>query len=260
MIWPPPISICCIPRPAPRNSQPQANRTTASRPVNTAAPSRRGNACDMGRTPLVQTPLVAEMEMRELAVGILQVKRDRAAGLADAAGDLGLSELEALRKIDAHAMLGPGHRVADRFASRDDEARNLDPRASRIDVHVETYRVELRRMLGRAHGAKHPPHRGHVLGFLPRQDLHQRIALAGIRALIDDELHATVALMHRGRPVIGGHSPQTIQPDIAEMSLVDMIACDRFAEALVRQRVELAGTGIDTIAVGEFGTLDFPFD
>jgi hypothetical protein len=56
------------------------------------------------------------------------------------------------------------------------------------------------------------------------------------------------------------HSTQTIQRDIAEVPLVDLIAGDGLAKSLVRQRVELAGASIDTVAVGEFGALDFPFD
>jgi len=67
----------------------------------------------------------------------IQVKRNWAAGLAGAAGDLGLSELETLREIDAHAMLGPCHRVADRFAVRSNDAGDLDPRPPSLEIPFE---------------------------------------------------------------------------------------------------------------------------
>ena len=57
------------------------------------------------------------MNMRELAVGILQVERDWAADLAGAAGDLGLSELEALREIDTNAMFRAGDPLNDAMTS-----------------------------------------------------------------------------------------------------------------------------------------------
>ena len=57
------------------------------------------------------------MQMRKLAVGVLEIQRDRPIGLAGAAANLGQTKLEALQEIDAHAMLGAGNGVADGLAA-----------------------------------------------------------------------------------------------------------------------------------------------
>ena len=86
---------------------------------------------------------MAEMNMRELAVGILQVERDGAVDLTGAAGDLGLSELEALREIDTNAMFRAGDRITDRLADREHDAWNIEPRAASVHIDVEGNGMEL---------------------------------------------------------------------------------------------------------------------
>jgi hypothetical protein len=135
---------------------------------------------------------------------------------------------------DAHAMLRTRDRVADRFTGREHEAWNFDPCAARVHIDFKGDGMEHRRMLIRAHGTEYPPHCGHVLSFLARQYFYQCLSLAYVSTLIDNELHAAVALVHCTRPTIAGGGAQTIQPDIAEMSLINLLSRERFAEPLVR--------------------------
>ena len=116
---------------------------------------------------LVQASFVAEMNMRELAVGILQVERDRADDLAGAAADLGQPNSKLCGKSIRTRCSAPvtGLRIGSPVKAPRPEHR---AGAARVDVDVEGDRMEQGRVLGRAHCAEHPPHRGHVLGFLSR--------------------------------------------------------------------------------------------
>jgi hypothetical protein len=59
---------------------------------------------------------MAEVNMGKLAIGILEVERDGASGLAGSARDLSLTKFEAFREIDAHAMLSTYYRIPYRLA------------------------------------------------------------------------------------------------------------------------------------------------
>jgi hypothetical protein len=74
---------------------------------------------------------------------------------------------------------------------------------------------------------------------LARHYFYQCLSLAYVSTLIDDELHTAVTLVHCTRPAIDGDGAQAIQPNIAEMSLVNLVSRERFAEPLVRKCVEL---------------------
>ena len=56
------------------------------------------------------------MDVGELCVGVRQIQLDLAAGLGSAAGGLSDAELEPMRQIDASAVLGTRHGIADRLA------------------------------------------------------------------------------------------------------------------------------------------------
>src|SRR5471032_1590393 len=108
------------------------------------------------------------MDVRELAVSVLEIERDCAGGLTGAAADLSQAKLEALRKVDTHAVLGARYGVFNRFTLHGHDARDVDLRAARIHIDVELNWTKQGWMLGRAHRAEHPPYGGHILGILAR--------------------------------------------------------------------------------------------
>ena len=110
------------------------------------------------------------------------------------------------------------------------------------------------------HRRVHPPHRRHFVRFLTRHDSHQRIALFGVRALVDDELHRAVAEVNRTRPLVNRRAAQAVKLHVAKMPRLDLIAHRSFAPAVRWQPVELAGTAVRTIAIAEFLALNRPFD
>jgi len=109
---------------------------------------------------------MTEMQMRELAVRVLQIERYRTAGLAAGTADLSQSKFEAIREIDAYAMLCTSDRVSQGFAPNCRHTWNLDSSTAGVDIDIKGDGMKQGRMLGRGHGAKHPPHRRHFLGVL----------------------------------------------------------------------------------------------
>jgi hypothetical protein len=66
---------------------------------------------------LIDDTLVAEMDVGELGVGVFEVRqRDLSGRPGRAAAGFGDAELDAVGHLDARAVLGAGHRVADRLA------------------------------------------------------------------------------------------------------------------------------------------------
>src|SRR5262249_10762495 len=96
--------------------------------------------------------------------------------------------------------------------------------------------------------------------LLARQDFEQCVALRGIGTLVDDDLHGAITLVHRRRPMPCSRHPQSVEPHLAEITLLDLPCPRRFAETVCRQGVELARASVRAIAVGELGRLDAPFD
>src|SRR6516164_11410138 len=102
--------------------------------------------------------LVTEMDVREVDMSVLDAgERDRGSRLCRAAAHLRSAELEAMRQIDADAVLGASHRVADRLADRLDDARHAETTAPGGDIDLVFDGLEPRRQLGRRHRRKHPP-------------------------------------------------------------------------------------------------------
>jgi hypothetical protein len=64
--------------------------------------------------------------------------------------------------------------------------------------------------------------------------------------------------MYGARPSIGVDGSESIEPDIAEMALIDPPTDDRTAIAVGRQRIELTRATEIAIAVGDVWTFDFP--
>jgi hypothetical protein len=72
---------------------------------------------------LIDDAFVAEMDVGELGVGVLEVRqRDLSGRPGRAAAGFGDAELDAFGHLDTRAVLGSGHRVADRLADRLDDA------------------------------------------------------------------------------------------------------------------------------------------
>ena len=82
---------------------------------------------------LVEKAMATQVEPSELPVAVVQTRqRDRSCRAGGRAAYLSYAILEAVREIDASAMLGPGHRVPYRLTSCFDipGTRNLPRRAS----------------------------------------------------------------------------------------------------------------------------------
>src|SRR4029077_14716634 len=75
------------------------------------------------------------MDVGELGVGVFEVRhRDLSGRPGRAAVSFGDAELDAVGHLDARAVLGPGHRAADRFADRLDDAGHPDMTAPGFDI------------------------------------------------------------------------------------------------------------------------------
>src|SRR6516162_894951 len=158
------------------------------------------------------------------------------------------------------AMLSPGDRVADRFARRCHQARDIQPRPPGFDIDLEVDRQKQRGQLVRRHGREHPPNGRHVLGLLARHDLDERVALARIRLVLDYQLDGAVALVDRPGEMNYERAIEAVEADVAEMSLVDFPGSRRLAKAMGRQRVELTRTAVGAIAVRKLIGADAPID
>src|SRR3954447_11522618 len=78
------------------------------------------------------------MNVRELPIRAHKVREvDRSTGPGRGAADLGNTEFEPVRQVDAHAVLGAGHRVADRLTDRLNNAGHPEPPPPRLDVHLK---------------------------------------------------------------------------------------------------------------------------
>jgi hypothetical protein len=64
--------------------------------------------------------------------------------------------------------------------------------------------------------------------------------------------------MNRARPARDQSGAEAIEPDITVVAFVELIADERLAIAVRRQRVELARASVRAVAVGEFAAFDVP--
>src|SRR5262249_37801551 len=149
-------------------------------------------------TRLPDHPAMAQMQLVELAVAVLELDPELAVRPRKAAADLGDPELEAVRQVDAHAVLRP-LRVDDRLAARLDQARDGDARAPRGDVAGEVDRREERREDAAQRAVIYIEVRRAGLGILALEDPAQRVALGRVGAGVDHDLPGPVALVDRAR-------------------------------------------------------------
>ena len=102
------------------------------------------------------------------------------------------------------------HDVRDRHNLGLDNAVNpaLADTVFRVDLDMDR-RIE-RLVLGRAHGGKDKPHRGHLMGVFASHDRFERRALVLGRGVIDDQLERPIAFMDRSRPFINARRAQAV--------------------------------------------------
>src|SRR5882672_2078063 len=196
----------------------------------------------------------------ELAVGVIEFEPDRGSSNAARTADLGDLELDAVRNVDAYAVLLAGGRALDRSALRLEHSRDQHAGGACLDVHFILDALEEWFVHGVRHGAKHPPVRGPRLGFLAVKNPEQRRALLRVCALIDDRLQLALGLEDRTGPRIQHCELQPRERHGAEMPVVDADYLETVAVPVIRPRLELAGTGVDAIAARELIALDVPVD
>jgi hypothetical protein len=81
---------------------------------------------------------LTEMDVRKLAVGVVEFEADRGAGLRPTAVDIGHGKFEAFRLLDADPMLGPGDAVKDRGLARFGDAVDARPRGTSVDIKLKS--------------------------------------------------------------------------------------------------------------------------
>src|SRR5712691_9120985 len=112
--------------------------TTNVRLPNTTARSWRrtpkSRSAVTGGRGLIDNAFVAEVEVGELPVGVFEAgERDRAGRVGRGAAHLSDAVFKPVWQFDAGAVLGAGHRVADRLADRLDDAGNAEMAAPSLD-------------------------------------------------------------------------------------------------------------------------------
>src|SRR5262245_5899800 len=165
-----------------------------------------------------------------------------------------------MRKHYLRAMLLARDRISDGLGA--DVNNSSDRKASLalllVKLKLNRFKYWLVKDLG--HGCNDIENRCEWLGFLPTQNLQQCFSLLLIGALIDDRQCLAMALMDRTRPSKDCGSLDAVQPDIAEMALIDSQGDDCAAITSREYGIELTGASPVTIAGGELGPLDHPVD
>src|SRR5439155_9464357 len=125
---------------------------------------------------VISDTLVAEMDVGELGMRAFEVgQRDLPSDPGCAAAGFGYAELDTFGHLNTRTMLGPGHRVADRFADRLYDAWHPKITAPGFDIDGNLDRQEKRFQLVRAHSREDPPYGRSIVGLRAREDLQQRI-------------------------------------------------------------------------------------
>src|SRR3954447_26135775 len=147
----------------------------------------------------------------ELAVGVLNLERDRPRRFCRGATNLGQLELYPMRNVDAHPMLLTSRRAHDWSPVRLKHTRDHDPRSTPLDVDLELNRPEQRRVNRARHGVEHPPVRLGLFGLATMANRDQGFALTLVGALVNDGLHRAPALKDGAWPGIQQGKVEAIQ-------------------------------------------------
>src|SRR5262245_40222581 len=202
---------------------------------------------------------LAEMNLGELAVRVDKLQSDRPRRLGPAASDFGKRVFETVDHVDAHAVLRPGHRIEDRFATAFGQAGHDQASLSPSDVELKLERSEDRIVQFVQRGREYVEDRLPGLGVLTGEDAQQRRPLRLGCAFVDHHRRFALALVDRTRPAEDSDELQAIELGRAVMTLLDLEAADRLAMSVRRQSVELAGAAVGAVAVDELTSLDGPF-
>ena len=165
-----------------------------------------------------------------------------------------LGVLESVRQGDARPVRRLRHRIEDRFGPGLDDAGYREVADPRCDVRREKDRLELRLVhLGERRCQRIEDGGG---GAAPPGKYGQdRLTLLLVGALVDDRLTLAVAVMDRTRPGEERHPVQPVQPDVAEMPVVDPHGHGRTAITPARELVELARAAPIAAAGAQFRSL-----
>jgi len=174
------------------------------------------------------------MNTRELPVGVVEIKFDFARSLRAPASDLGKAKLKTVGNIDTHPVFRASDGVSNGLAGRFYESRHHEPSSPGIDVNLELNRLGERFQFGGAHSRVHPPRRRRLGGVLPSHDPQERVALLGRCTLVDNQLHPSVAFVHRPGPRPEAGRAKPVEFYIGVPTFVDLQTADRFAVAVRR--------------------------
>src|SRR5262249_18075204 len=220
---------------------------------------QHGLDCRIRHVALMHDAALAEMNFGELAVGVGKLQPDRARGLAPAAPDFGKGVFEPIDHVDAHAMLGPRHRIEDRLTAAFRHSRHDQARLSGGYIDLKVYRGKDRIMPFFQRGGEYVEDRRPGFRILPADDTQQRGSLRLRRPLVNYYYRFPFALMDGAGPAQDADEPESVEFGRAVMPALDLVPCDRMAVSVRRQPVELAGTAIGAVAVDELTPLDGPF-
>jgi hypothetical protein len=194
---------------------------------------------------------LAEVNLGKLTVGVRELQRDRARRLGPAASDFGQRVFEAVRHVDAHAMLRAGHRIEDRFAAAFGHPRHYQASLSRRNVDLKVYGSEDRIVQLFDCGSEYIEDRRSGLSILASEDAQQCPALRLGCPLVDHYRRFTLAFVNRTRPAEDSHELQAVKLGRSVMTLLDLEAADRLAMSVRGQSIELAGAAVGAVAIDE---------
>src|SRR5262249_10585491 len=161
---------------------------------------QHGLDCRIRHVALMHDAALAEMNFGELAVGVGKLQPDRARGLAPAAPDFGKGVFEPIDHVDAHAMLGPRHRIEDRLTAAFRHSRHDQARLSGGYIDLKVYRGKDRIMPFFQRGREYVEDRRPGFRILPADDTQQRGSLRLRRPLVNYYYRFPFALMDGAGP------------------------------------------------------------
>ena len=153
-------------------------------------------------------------------------------------------------------MFLAGRRVSDGLYIGLDDTLYPDCRTPLLTIDIEDDRSDERLDPIWADGCEDFPVRPTMVTVGQR---NQCLSLLVGGLFIDNGAPYAVALVYRAGPSDYTGETNTVQPGVAEISLVDLICSDAFTSPSRRERIELAGTAPIAVAAHHLFTCDPPF-
>jgi hypothetical protein len=150
-----------------------------------------------------------------------------------------------------------GRRVFDGLYIGLDDTLYPDCRTPLLTIDIEDDRSDERLDPIWADGCEDFPVRPTMLAA-GQSDHYLSLLRSGL--FIDNRAPHAVALVYRTRQPDYAGETNTVQPGVAEISLVDLTCSNAFTSPSRRQRIELAGTAPIAVAAHDLFTRDPPFD